>query len=249
MEVKLISVTPDALELLVGTKTTRLRGKAPKDMTEAELYDHFRYMLDTIRSPFEFVDYIFHISGVSKSFTHQLVRTRTGAYQQESGRANEIDAFQTIMPDAFAADETLEQIFNDAVADADASYRELIANGAQLQDARAVLPANAPTVISAKFNLRTLSDMAKVRLCTRTQGEYQDVFRLIRALVLSVHPWAEPLLEVACVGTGKCAFPRHGKEHCPWMDTTAQQEELRQVFWATDRTTNNPVSVGGKSNG
>jgi flavin-dependent thymidylate synthase len=257
MKVTLTRYTPDALNLLVGTKSTRMRGKNPEDMTEAERYDHFQYMLDTIRSPFEFVDYIFQIEGVSKNFTHQLVRTRTGAYQQETSRALEMDAHDTVMPTKFARSGPvigeLEEIWYDALADANHSYKALLSAGAALQDARAILPSNMETKIAAKFNLRTLSDMARNRLCTRTQGEYQDVFRLMRAAVLDVHPWADPLLQVACVATGQCAFPRHGKVHCtfyrPWMDLSAQKEELRKVFWAAPVTTNNPVAAGGKSTG
>lgn len=278
MKVTIVRHTQDALELLVGTKTTRMRGKKPEEMTQSELYDHFAYMLDTIKSPFEFVDYIFHIEGVSKNFTHQLVRTRTGAYQQETSRALEVNAFDTIRPDAFefhenqdllAADNRLGVLWEDALASVDASYRELIEKGADLQDARAILPSNMPTVIDAKFNLRTLSDMAKVRLCARTQGEYQKVFRLMREEVLKLHPWADPLLQVACVSTGQCAFPRWGgkvvgeKEtacrdvtasvhQCPhfrpWMDLSQQKAELRVSFWSREEIAQAvPVAVGGKS--
>lgn len=276
MKVQLISVTPNALDLLLGTKSARMRGQDVSTMTEAEKYDHFRYMLDTIKSPFEFVDYIFDISEVSKNFTHQLVRTRTGAYQQETSRALEITAFDAVRPESFEhvapddqafvdahgeAEQAYElrkrqrraEIWDDGMATIDAFYQELIAAGAQLQDARGLMPSNMSTRIQAKFNLRTLSDMAKNRLCTRTQGEYQNVYRQMRALVLAEHPWAEPLLQVACVGTGKCAFPRHGKEHCPfwrpWMDTTEEQEKLRQDFWSIEVQTNNPVAKNGKSSG
>lgn len=262
MNVELISVTPHALNLLLGTKSTRMRGKDPAEMTDEERYEHWQYMLNTIRSPFEFVDYIFQIEGVSKNFTHQLVRTRSGAYQQETSRALEINAFDTIRPHAFEykpdsqGNDTandLARCFDDAIATADAHYKELIAAGADLQDARAILPSNMPTKIAAKFNLRTLSDMAKVRLCTRTQGEYQEVFREMRAQVIDVHPWAAPLLQVSCVATGQCAFPRHGKAHCkffkPWMDLEVQKEALRQEFWKTDLTTNNPVAADGTSRG
>lgn len=254
MKVELISVTPDAWNLLLGTKSTRMRGADPSTMTDAERNEHWKYMLDTIRSPFEFVDYIFQIEGVSKNFTHQLVRTRTGAYQQETSRALNVVDNGSIRPEAFGPDNTeLFRIWEDAVAEVEGAYLLLLERGAALQDARAILPSNMATKIAAKFNLRTLSDMAKVRLCTRTQGEYQQVFRLMREAVLSVHPWAEPLLQVACVASGQCAFPRHGKQHCrffkPWMDLEAQKEELRNEFWTSDLTTNNPVASGGKSTG
>lgn len=265
MKVKLISYTPNALELLLGTKSARMRGADPATMTEAEKMDHWRYMLDTIKSPFEFVDFIFDIEGVSKNFTHQFVRTRTGAYQQETSRALEIDIISTtVQPEAFQFNgfteygeeeglrrEKLSQIWADAMADAQCSYDKLMEAGANLQDARAVCPSNMGTKIQAKFNLRTLSDMAKTRLCARTQGEYQDVYRAMRALVVALYPWTEPLLQVNCVATGQCAFPRWGKEQCkfyrPWMDKTAEQEELRQVFWSTAKQEANPVAHNGKS--
>jgi flavin-dependent thymidylate synthase len=258
MKVSLISYTQNALELLIGTKTTRMRGKSPEEMTEAEKQEHWRYMLDTIKSPFEFVDFIFNIEGVSKNFTHQLVRTRTGAYQQETSRALEVDIYSsTVMPEAFGKVQEggeltpLGSIWFDAMSDAQAHYNGLLANGAELQDARALAPSNMSTNIKAKFNLRTMSDMAKNRLCARTQGEYQDVFREMRRLVLEVYPEFDPLIQVNCVATGSCAFPRWGKKHCqfyrPWMDRTAEQEELRQVFWSSAKQQANPVAVDGKS--
>ena len=274
MKVTLIRYTPDALELLVGTKTTRLRGRRPEEMSKDELYEHFQYMLSTIRSPFDFVDYIFHIENVSKNFTHQLVRTRTGSYQQESSRAVEVTS--VVRPEAFEYPtqpaqiddwrrDDLARTFDDAIASAGAYYRELIASGAALGDARAVLPSNMATNIDAKFSLRTLSDMAKTRLCRRTQGEYQTVFRAMVAAVLEVHPWADPLLQVACVADGSCAFPRWGSAkidtirggeptwdyqcdmYRPWMDTTVERENLRKIFWSKGIIESNPVANEGKT--
>lgn len=269
MKVRLISHTQNALELLLGTKSARMRGQDPATMTEEEKRDHWAYMLDTIKSPFEFVDYIFEIEGVSKNFTHQLVRTRTGAYQQETSRALDMGGQPVVMPEAFKDNEVLMNLFHDAVADADAHYQQIVAAGGQLQDARAVVPSNMETKIQCKFNLRTMSDMAKNRLCARTQGEYQDAFRMMRELVLLEHPWADSLLQVACVATGQCAFPRWGgkvldpaatfrgmevkpiKYQCPffrgWMDLSKEREELRKVFWSSAKAEANPVANNGKS--
>lgn len=251
MHVKLIRHTEDALQLLVGTKETRMRGKKAADMTYDEMQDHFQYMLDTIKSPFEFVDYIFEIDGVSKNFTHQFVRTRTGAYQQETSRALDMSSNPVVTPDKFSGDEELFRAFQDAVADAQAHYNNLVFLGAELQDARAVLPSNMETRIKAKFNLRTLSDTAKTRLCVRTQGEYQEVFRLMRSAILEVHPWAAPLLDPHCAATGTCAFPRYGKEKCPFydprMDLTQLKRDVAAKFWASEVMTANPVAKDGKS--
>jgi flavin-dependent thymidylate synthase len=284
MKVELISYTQDAWNVLLGTKSTRMRGADPSTMTDAERHDHWAYMLDTIRSPFEFVDYIFQIEDVSKNFTHQLVRTRTGAYQQETSRALEQSAFDTVRPDAFAwpddaapddeagAEQSyLASCWDDAMAAADAHYRDAIARGAALQDARALLPSNMATKITAKFNLRTLSDMGKLRLCARTQGEYQKVFRAMRDAVLAVHPWADPLLQVHCAATGTCAFPRWGSKvigsipqdgvkenawtknvyQCPFYDSRMNLDELkaetRKKFWSAKMAEAAPVAHNGKS--
>lgn len=253
MKVELISVTQNALELLLGTKSTRMRGKDPATMTEEEKREHWQYMLGTIRSPFEFVDYIFKISGVSKNFTHQFVRTRTGAYQQETSRALDMSGNGTVIPEAFVQDDELSRLFYDAIADASAHYQQLVAAGAELQDARSVLPSNMETIITAKFNLRTLSDMSSNRLCTRTQGEYQNVFREMRKLVLELHPEFESLLQPACIQKAQCAFPRHGPANCrfwrPWMDLTKETAALKDDFWSIEVQTNNPVASGGVSKG
>ena len=247
MKVRLISHTPNALDLLLGTKNTRMRGKPVEEMTESEKYEHFQYMIDTIKSPFDFVDYIFDITGVSKNMTHQLVRHRVGSYQQLAARAVDMSDQHIVEPEF--DDEGLDSIFAAAVNLAQTAYKELIENGADRQDARAILPSNISTDIQAKFSLRALSEISKVRLCTRVQSEFQNVFRLMREEVIKVHPWAEPLLQVSCVATGHCAFPRYGQASCkfykPWMDSSKEQEALRQEFWAAPMQEANPIAEGG----
>jgi hypothetical protein len=60
--------------------------------------------------------------------------------------------------------------------------------------------------------------MALLRLCTRTQGEYQKVFKEMVAEIIRVHPWAERFLKVHCVWYGTCAFPRYTA--CPMQEHT-----------------------------
>jgi flavin-dependent thymidylate synthase len=215
MKVTLISHTPDALNLLLRTKGTRLAHQSdPSTWTDEQRQEHLDYMRDTIRSSWEFVDYTFEINDVTRVFTHQLVRTRTGSYAQEAQRV--VDASQNgiLMPEPFADDDAMMKEWDSASARSIEAYLNLCDMGAARQDARGILPNNILTNIICKFNLRTLSAMAELRLCTRTQGEYQNVFRAMRAAVIAVHPWAEPFLQVACAANGRCAFPRYGKQEC-----------------------------------
>jgi flavin-dependent thymidylate synthase len=268
IRVSLINHTQGAYDLLVGTKSTRLRGKTAAEMTDAEKDEHFAYMLDTIKSSFEFVDYIFQIEGVSKNFTHQLVRTRTGSYQQEASRAIDLSTNGVVTPENLTEEQRV--VFYDGVADAGARYRELLESGVARQDARAILPSNMMTKIMVKFNLRTMMDTSKLRLCARAQDEYQNVFRLMRAAVVDVHPWAEQVMQVHCVAMGTCAFPRWGagmmtednvltedkaKFHhfqCAHydarMDLTEVKREAKIKFWAASEIAqSNPVAKNGVS--
>jgi flavin-dependent thymidylate synthase len=248
MKVELLSHTPDALNLLLSTKGTRLHFDAnPVEMTDEERGAHLAYMLGTIKSSWEFVDYTFRISGVTRAFTHQLVRTRTGSYAQEAQRVVDVRSAEVIHPKLTPAAQDVWDAAIDAVKE---SYSILVDAGYAVQDARGLLPTNITTSIVAKFNLRTLHETAKLRLCTRTQGEYQTVFRAMRDLVLGVHPWADPFIQVHCVSTGTCAFPHYGPDKCkfydPRMNNTALKTELKDRFWADEELQEaNPVATKG----
>lgn len=252
MKVELISYTPDALTLLLRTKGTRLtHADDPATWSDAKRQEHLEYMRDTIKSSWEFADAVFKIDGVTRAFTHQLVRTRTGSYAQQAMRV--VDARnQEVMCAPCIQDDHPEwkEIWDKGVAAAMEAYGDLIDAGTPAQDARGILPTHITTSIMAKFNLRTLHEMAKLRLCTRTQGEYQDVFREMRRLLIEVWPWAAEFLEVYCVANGTCAFPRYGKKECPIyhpdMDNSAVREAARARFWSV-RHEAAPVAVAGKA--
>jgi len=251
INVELMSHTPDALNLLLRTKNTRLMyGKDPAEWSEEERLEHLAYMRDTIKSSWEFVDYTFNITGVTRAFTHQLVRTRSGHYAQQAMRVVDARDFPVQEPNGGMTGEQ-DVIWSDTIQGILAGYGKLIDANMAPQDARGVLPTNIETQIMCKFDLRSLHEMAKLRLCTRTQGEYQDVFRQMRELVISVHPWAEEFIEVHCVATGTCAFPRYGKVECPVympeMDNTAVREAARKKFWEGPRHEAAPIAKNGRA--
>ena len=198
MKVQLISYTDDAVNLLLFTKNTRLMNDDDAYSQIAEWPDEKKqeeldYMLQTIRSSWEFIDYTFNIRDVSRGFTHQFVRTRQASYAQQSQRTVDMSGFGYYTPPRIAENEVAKALYDKAMADINDSYqalREIV----PAEDARGVLPTNIHTNIVAKFNLRTLSEMAKSRLSPRAQGEYQEVFRLMVSEVVAVHPWAEPFL-------------------------------------------------------
>jgi len=220
MKVELLDTTRGSLALLLYTKNTRLQGgQTLEDIIQwphEKKLEHLAYMRDTIKSSWEFVNYTFEISGVTRAFTHQLVRTRNGRYAQESMRTVDVSGAEVKSP-GFDTAEQRDMWFT-AEGMAMGAYANMVRSGVNPQDARGILPTNVCTSIIAQFSLRTLHEMANVRLCTRTQGEYQDVFRAMKKAVVAVHPWAEDFINVACVNTGVCAFPRYTE--CPIQELT-----------------------------
>lgn len=251
MKVELISHTADALDVLLKTKGTRLaHNDDPATWSPEKKQEHLDYMRDTIKSSWEFCTYVFRISGVTRAFTHQLVRTRTGAYAQESQRTVDVSDHEVLLPDNLGH---MSGIWDYGVMQMMDAYKMMLADGIPAQDARGILPTNISTSIIAQFNLRTLHEMGKLRLCTRTQGEYQNVFRMMREVVCEVHPWAREFIDVYCAAHGTCAFPRYGETSCPLYKHVMPQSEvlrIREAIRAEEKDLHHvavPVAVEGRT--
>lgn len=222
MKVTLVNYTQDALETLIFTKSTRLRmtGRALEEIKAWPLEKkmaEWEYMQSTIKSSWEFADYVFMIEGVSRAFTHQLVRHRVGtSFAQQAQRVVNMSDFEFVTTGTILDDAELQSEYRYTMSKINEGYQLLLKQGANPQDARGVLPTNIATNICFKANLRTLHQMSMERLCVKAQGEFQDVMRAIREAVTAIHPWAEPALRVACAAHGVCAFPSY--TGCPVKD-------------------------------
>ena len=199
MKVKLINATSDAVNLLLFTKNTRLMNEDDSyskisAWSEEAKQKELDYMLNTIKSSWEFIDYTFDIRDVSRGFTHQFVRTRQGSYAQQSQRTVDMTGFEYYTPERIIADGMAKEIYDGTMEIINQRYQQLITAGVPAEDARGILPTNIYTNIVAKFNLRTLHEMAKSRLSPRAQGEYREVFTMMVAEVVKEHPWAKPFL-------------------------------------------------------
>jgi flavin-dependent thymidylate synthase len=199
MTVTLIDYTQSAVEKLIYTKNTRVTlGKDTRDkvvnMTDKEKEHELAYIAKTVPSSWEFVTYTFEILGVTRAFTHQLVRTRTGSYAQQAMRVNKMSQFDYLTGPTIEANPYLESLYDECMERIQGCYNLLIDGGAAVQDARGVLPTNILTNIIAQFNLRALSDLVRKRWTARVQDEYRSVVVAMVEQVLIVHPWAEQFL-------------------------------------------------------
>lgn len=215
MNVTLIDYTgcgsPDparhAANVLVFTKQTRLEMKPNlfaqiEAWADEKIIAELAYMANTIPSSWEFVEYKFLITDVTRAFTHQFVRTRTGSYAQQTMRVLNVDGWtygygpttKPLQQIPFSSEDNAQadrSAFYDSTMQMIANaYNDLIEMGAKIEDARGVLPTNIHTNIVAKFSLRCVADLVRKRSSPRTQGEYRDVLEAMRAEVIRVHPWA-----------------------------------------------------------
>lgn len=199
MKVTLLSFTPNAKQLLVFTKNTRLNMSPAlldnvSKMSDEEIQRELDYMVNTIKSSWEFVDATFCIEGVGRGFTHQFVRNRLGSYAQQTMRILDMDGFDYITGPSISADPKLQLQYDNAMKAINEAYTSLIAQGAKIEDARGLLPTNISTNIVAKFNLRALSQLMMSRASNRTQSEYRDVLDAMYEAVVQAEPWCADFL-------------------------------------------------------
>jgi flavin-dependent thymidylate synthase len=155
-------------------------------------------MANTIPSSWEMCDYTFLISGVTRAFTHQLVRTRTASYAQQTMRVLDVSqgpGWDYLTGPSIDCSEERRKIYDAGMHSIEQAYKSLILHGAAVEDARGVLPTNIKTNIVAKMNMRTLVEMVRKRRGSRTQGEYRDFLEALGTAVRSVHPWIDLFTE------------------------------------------------------
>lgn len=196
-----------AAAILIFTKSTRLEMspgllRSVMDWEPEKKIKELTYMANTVPSSWEFVSYSFIITGVTRAFTHQLVRTRTASYAQQAMRVLDMSSGpgwdyatgptiddnglgRSMGPSAMTRKDRYDQGMR-LVADV---YKDLIESGAAVQDARGILPTNILTNICMKLNMRSFIDLVKKRSSARVQDEYRSVIEAMKAEVYRVHPW------------------------------------------------------------
>jgi flavin-dependent thymidylate synthase len=187
----LLNATPDPLGTLAADMRM-YRGDpvySLDEITEEQRVWAWNELSKTkLNTPLEGVQLKFMIEAVTRSFTHQMVRQRVGAYYvQESlrfavkrGLASEV----ALPPSLWAEpEEGPGKIWSDTVEAISAAYNALVDAGIPAEDARGLLPHATTTRIIYTTNLRALFELAGNRLCTQAQFEWRAVFiGIIRAI-------------------------------------------------------------------
>lgn len=224
-----------AAELLIYTKNTRLeQGPQLREkvaaMTAEEQDEQLRYIANTIRSSWEFVDYTFQICNVTRAFTHQFVRTRTASFAHQTQRVAELKDISVEKPQSVSDRISSSLSWDNATELLALVYQNMINEGVPAQDARGILPQAVHSNIIAKFNLRALADLIGKRENLRAQGEYANVAGAMKTLVLAIHPWARYFLVPERTATP--ALDRHLRDYLgdrPPFDVPGFADVLKDV--------------------
>lgn len=191
-------------------------------------------------SPLEHVTFTFHIEGVSRAMTHQLVRHRLASYSQRSQRYVNHAEFEYVMPpqlkgktvkvrghkidagEYFAETMTMiaerYQKINEALGNTGESSNE---------DARYVLPNACETKIIMTMNARELLHFLEERLCFRAQWEIREVANKILDLVRPILPGVFSGSGPKCVRLKRCP---EGKLTCgKYAEVKARYAEFNKT--------------------
>ena len=194
-----------AQELLFRTRQTRLtRGEAESrvsNMSDEELAEETLAASRTLPSSWEFIGYTFRVQNVSRSFTHQFVRTRHASFAQQSLRTVDVVDLDecSFVPVGIQNDVSQNLLYMQHIRATQEMYAYLLQIGAQPEDARELLPLATQTDIYIRIDLRNLSDMVKKRASSRVQGQYREVLGKMIEQVLAVHPFARDFIHVSAI--------------------------------------------------
>ena len=173
-KVELLAITPDCERVIEQAGRACYRsGSKSQPGSEKEFIP--RVIKNGHHSVLEHGYATFRITGVSRSFTHQLVRHRLCAFSQRSQRYVNEENFAYVEPQSIAENAEAHRIFERIMNDTKYAYRELQKLGIKNEDARYVLANGTQSEIVISANFRQLRHMFCVRCGRHAQWEIRDI--------------------------------------------------------------------------
>jgi flavin-dependent thymidylate synthase len=195
IRVRLLNATPDPLGSIAAL-CAQYEGRVIRslsEVTDEERQSCLENMGKTVlNGPLEAAQFHFQIEGVTRSITHQMVRSRASFFAQESLRfavpegdwAEEIplppSLARSIGGEPLGAEssqlEYARNLWDENMRNAARTYAGLLDCGVPAEEARGVLPHDMPTRIHWVVDLRTLLAEAGKRTCTQAQFPWRMIF-------------------------------------------------------------------------
>lgn len=184
--VTVLNATPDPLGTLAAV-CGMYEGRVARSLSEVDddaRRQAFADMMATeLQGPLEVVQFTFLVEGVSRAFTHQMVRERGAFFAQESMRFAVVDGEdwteRSALPPSIREGSQEYRMWDHAITEAWEGYENLVANGIPAEDARSVMPHAMTTRLYWTTDLRGLLHVAGLRLCTQAQFEWRSVMAAV----------------------------------------------------------------------
>jgi len=255
--VHLLEMTQDPLGSIAAA-CMMYEGKVIRDkndVTDDQRMHYWEQVQKThLKAPLEFIDFHFLIEGVTRSFTHQMVRQRTAVYAQESMRfaVKEGLVKEASLPPSLdgttgsetpgcedSKEEWQRNVWDHALGEIEQAYLHLVDSGMPAEDARGLLPHSVTTRLHYKTNLRGLLEHAGNRLCTQAQFEWRGIFNEIMNAIADHEPigsfalgqqWQyetiSGIFRPVCYQLGHCPFEASFDRHCSIRDRVQENARI-----------------------
>lgn len=167
-------------------------------------------------SVLEHATFMFGVEGVSRNFSHQMVRHRNTSYEQQSLHYTLAGPDMEVAAPSGLSDEQ-KQLWGSAKDVAFKSYAALLQTGVPREEARHLLPSGVETKLVMTANLRQWLHFVQIRACVVNCQEILVVAHKVKKILEAELPMLRPHLGPTCWTDGTC---HEGKKFCdaPWRD-------------------------------
>lgn len=176
MNVELLSITPDALAFIgrcagICYNSSQDREPSIKRAVQCKDKGHLAIL--------RFAHATFSVSGISRSCSHQFVRSKHLDFLQRSQRYCSEKDTDFIYPASMENNLDVETLYEHALG----LYQELIKKGVKKEDARFVLPEATTTELIVTGNFQAWLDFIKLRADKHAQWEIREVAKTINNIL------------------------------------------------------------------
>ncbi len=181
MHITLINCTPDSEQLIEFAARTCYDSNEDKKSTTEQLIKKLK--TKGHESPFEHAYASFHIKGVSRALSHQLVRHRLMAVSQRSQRYVSENNFPYVIPESIENRQEFQEDMK-KIQEMYSKWNKVISN----QDARFVLPNACKTELVISANFRELRHIFELRCSKHAQWEIRKCASIMLKLIYEQAP-------------------------------------------------------------
>jgi flavin-dependent thymidylate synthase len=160
-----------------------------KKMPDDEILFNLKMMANTNPGSWEFVEFKFLFEGVSRAFQQQVTRTRLAVYAIQTLRIVNVKRWEYETGPSIKGAVDRSEVYDSTMKMIDHAYKELIKLGAEVEDARGILPLNIKTNMCMKIDMRNFITLSRKRTSGRVQNEYRRVMEAAVIEIEKIYPW------------------------------------------------------------